>query len=102
MEVIIGFIGSLIKIGVLSSIYALLVLGFFRIIGNIRPTSWFNKISTKKLRFWFISGFFFSVGLFFYLFSYWGFHGFGDGPRIPIGHDVIVRSEERRVGKEWR
>jgi hypothetical protein len=90
MEVIIGFIGSLIKIGILSSTYALLTLWIFRLIGKLKPNSWFDKVSIKKLRLWFISGLVFSIGLFFYLFTYWGFHGFGDGPRIPIGHGIIV------------
>ncbi len=90
MEVIIGFVGALIKIGILSSIYALLTLWTFRLIGKCRPNSWFDRVTTKKLRLWFISGLFFSVCLFFYLFTYWGFHGFGDGPRIPIGKGVIV------------
>jgi energy-coupling factor transporter transmembrane protein EcfT len=90
MEVIIGFIASLIKIGILSSIYGLMTFWVFKLIGNLRPNSWFDRVSAKKLRLWFISGLVFSCGLFFYLFTYWGFHGFGDGPRIPIGHGVIV------------
>ena len=90
MEVIIGFIGSLIVIGILSSIYSLLTLVFFRLIGKLYPNSWFDRVSIKKIRLWFISGLVFGVGLFCYLFTYWGFHGFGDGPRIPIGHGVIV------------
>lgn len=90
MEVLIGFIGSLIKIGILSSIYALLTLWTFKLIGKFRPNSWFERVSTNKLRLWSVSGLIFSAGLLFYLFSYWGFHGFGDGPRIPIGHGLIV------------
>ena len=90
MEVIIGFIGSLIKIAILSSIYALLTICTFKLIGKYRPNSWFDRASTKKLHLWFLSGLVFSVGLLCYLFTYWGFHGFGDGPRIPIGHGVIV------------
>ena len=90
MEVLIGFIGSLIKIGILSSIYALLTLWTFKLIGKFRPNSWFERVSTNKRRLWSISGLIFSLGLLFYLFSYWGFHGFGDGPRIPIGHGLIV------------
>jgi hypothetical protein len=90
MEVIIGFIGALIKIGILSSIYALLPLGTFRLIGKLRPNSWFERVSIKKLRLWFISALVFAIGLFCYLFTYWGFPGFGDGPRIPIGHGIIV------------
>jgi len=90
MEVIIDFIGTLIKIAILSSIYALLTLGVFKLIGRLRPNSWFDKVSIRKLKLWFISGLIFSVGLLFFLFTYWGFHGLGDGPRIPIGHGVIV------------
>ena len=90
MEVIIGFIGTLIKIAILSSIYALLTLWIFRLIGCITPNNWFQIVSTKKLQFWFRSVLIFSIGLICYSFTYWGFHGFGDGPRIPIGYGVII------------
>ncbi|TCD04590.1 hypothetical protein EZ449_16705 [Pedobacter frigidisoli] len=90
MEVIIGFIGSLIKISILSSIYALLTLSSFRLITKFKPNSWFDRASTKKIRLWLISSSVFSAGLLCYLFTHWGFHGFGDGPRIPIGHGVVV------------
>lgn len=90
MEVIIDFIGTLIKIVVLSSIYSFVVLGFFILIGRLKPNSWFSRVATKKTRLLAISGLFFSVGLLCFLFTYWGFRGFGDGPRIPIGHGLIV------------
>ena len=86
----IGFIASLIKIVILSSIYALVILLIFRLISKLKPYSWFDKVSYRRLRFWIITVFCFSVGLLFFLFTYWGFHGFGDGPRIPIGDSVIV------------
>ena len=88
MEVIIGFIVSLVKIGVLSSIYSFILILIINLFKKYYPNSWFKSISSKRI--WFLSGITFSTGLLIYLFSYWGFHGFGDGPRIPIGYDVIV------------
>ena len=90
MEVLIGFISSLIKIGILSSAYALLTLLLFILIGILAPNSWFDRVSSNKRQVWFISHLVYTCGLFIYLFTYWGFHGFGDEPRIPIGHGLII------------
>lgn len=90
MEVTIDFIVTLFKIAVLSSIYAFLIFWIFKFIRKTKPNSWFDKVSSRKLRFWITSGSCISVGLLLFLFTYWGFHGLGDGPRIPIGHGVIV------------
>ena len=90
MEALIGFIGSLIKIGILASIYSFFIVLIFKTIGKRKPNSWFYRVANKKSRLWLVSGLTISIGLFIYLFTYWGFHGFGDGPRIPIGYGVIV------------
>ena len=90
MEVLFHFIFELIKISILSSIYATLTLLTFKIIGRYKPNSWFYRVSRKKLRLWFLSGLAISVGLFFYMFTYYGDHGLGDGPKIPIGHGIVV------------
>jgi hypothetical protein len=90
MEVLFHFIFELIKISILGCIYATLTLLTFKLIGRYKPDSWFARVSKKKLRLWFLSGLILSVGLFFYMFTYYGDHGLGDGPKIPIGHGIVV------------
>jgi len=80
------FIFVLIKISILGCIYATLALVTFKIIGQYKPDSWFYKVSRKKLRLWFLSGLIISVGLFGFMFTYWGDRGLGDWARIPLGH----------------
>ncbi len=77
---------ELIKIAILSCIYASLVLLVFKIIAYYKPDSWFEKVSKKKLKLWFLSGLILSVFLFIFMFSYYGDHGLGDSARVPIGH----------------
>jgi len=91
MEVLIHFIFELIKISILGSIYATLTLVTFKIIGHYKPDSWFARNSKKKLRLWLLSGQFISIGLFVYMFTYFGDHGLGDSARVPIGHFKVVK-----------
>jgi hypothetical protein len=91
MEVLFHLIFELIKISILGCIYATLTLLTFKIIGHYKPDSWFDKVSKKKLRLWFLSGLVISVGLFFFMFTYFGDHGLGDSAKVPIGHFKVVR-----------
>jgi len=86
MEALFHFIFELIKISILGSIYATVTLLIFKLIGKFRPESWFDRVAKKKLKFWFISGFIISIGLFAFMTTHFGDHGLGDGARIPIGH----------------
>ena len=86
MEVLFHFIFQLIKIGILASIYSTIIIGFLLIIGKFKSTEYLNKIKTQKMKSWFSFGFLISIGLFIFSFTYWGNHGLGDGPMIPIGH----------------
>jgi hypothetical protein len=86
MEVLFHFIFELIKISILGCIYATLTIVTFKIIGHYKPDSWFDRVSKKKLRLWFLSGLFISIGLFFFMFTYFGDHGLGDSARVPVGH----------------
>lgn len=90
MEVLFHFIFELIKVSILSCIYATLTLLTFKLVGFYNPNSWFDSVSQKKLRFWFSSGLIISIGLFSYMFTYYGDHGLGDGPKIPIGYGIVV------------
>lgn len=91
MEVLFHFIFELIKISILGCIYATLTLVTFKIIGRYTPDSWFDRISKKKVRLWLLSGLIISVGLFLFMFTYFGDHGLGDSARVPVGHFKVVR-----------
>lgn len=82
---------TLIKIAILACLYATLTLVAFRIIGHDKPQSWFYRVSRRKWRLWFRSGFFISVGLFVFMCTHFGNHGFGDSARVPVGHGRAIQ-----------
>ena len=86
MEVLFHFVFQLIKIGILASIYASILIGILLIIGKFKKTEYLERIKSEKIKSWFSFGFLISIGLFIFSFTYWGNHGLGDGPMIPIGH----------------
>jgi len=90
MEVLFHFAFTLVKIAIQASIYSALLLLVFRLVAKQCPGGWFDHASYSSGEFWFRSGVVVSVALFAFLFTYWGFHGFGDGPRVPIGHGLFV------------
>jgi hypothetical protein len=86
MEVLFHFVFQLIKIGILASIYASILIGILLIIGKFKKTEYLERVKSEKGKFWFSFGFLISIGRFIFSFTYWGNHGLGDGPMIPIGH----------------
>jgi energy-coupling factor transporter transmembrane protein EcfT len=86
MEFLIHFIFQLFKIAILASIYALILTAILLLIGKFKSTSFTKKIKLEKKKYWFYFGFIISIALFIFSFTYWGNHGLGDGPKIPIGH----------------
>jgi len=90
MEVLFNFIFELFKISILSCFYAILIFGSFKIIGYCKPNCWFDRVSIKKLSFLLYSGIVIYVGLFIFMFTYWGDHGLGDSYSIPIGHHKTI------------
>lgn len=88
------FIFELIKIAILASIYAAIILLAFRIVGEVNPDSWANKISANKKNFWIWSGRIISAALFVFMFSYWGDHGLGDDSYVPIGYFKTVNQSD--------
>lgn len=86
MEVLFHFIFQLIKIGILASVYAFILVGVFLILGKFKSTYFLERVKKEKKRYWFGFGFLISIGLFIFSFTYWGNHGLGDSPKIPIGH----------------
>ena len=91
MEVLFHFVFELVKISILGVVYATLIFITILIIGKFKPESWFARVSKKKFRLWFLSGLFISIGLFVFMFSYWGDHGLGDSARVPVGHFLVVK-----------
>ena len=86
MEVLFHFIFQLIKIGILASFYSSIIIGILLVIGKIKPTQFLKRVKLEKKKYWFSFDLLISIGLFIYSFTYWGNHGLGDGPMIPIGH----------------
>jgi len=80
------FFFIIIKTAILAGVYASLILLIISLIKKESPFKLFKR--TKKL--WLFSYIGILVILFVYFFTYPGFHGLGDGPRIPIGYGFIV------------
>jgi len=94
MEVFFHFIFQLIKIGILASIYSFILIGILLIIGKFKPTDFIKKVKADKKKYRFYLGFLISIGLFIFSFTYWGNHGLGDGPMIPIGHYKTIENTD--------
>ena len=86
MEVLFHFIFQLIKIGILASLYSTILIGILLVIGKFKTTVFLKRVKSEKKKYWFTFGFLISIGLFIFSFTYWGNHGLGDGPMIPIGN----------------
>ena len=90
MEALFHLLFEIVKISVLACIYSTIALILWRYVGRKKPGSWFDKISVRQGNFWFWAGFVISVGLFVFMFSYFGDHGLGDHSRVPIGHGKAI------------
>jgi hypothetical protein len=90
MEVLFNLLFELIKISILGSLYATLIVYLLKLVFRFNPNPWLQKILNRKKRTWFVIGFLVSISLFSFLFSYWGNHELGDGARIPIGYEKDI------------
>lgn len=79
------FIFELIKIAILSAAYALVLLAVLKVAGRYRE-GWIRQASGKEWISWLSAYLIIYVGLFGYMFTYWGDHGLGDYARVPVGH----------------
>ncbi|WP_299676336.1 hypothetical protein [uncultured Tenacibaculum sp.] len=86
MEVLIHFVFQLFKIGLLSVFYVFVFVQLQKRFNKNKPKI---KIGTLKIVGYYLIAY---VLLFVYSFTYWGNHGLGDGPRIPIGHWKVVEN----------
>jgi len=92
MFALIGLIALTIKITILATVYATLTLVVLYLISKTTRKIWLARLMGNKLLFWFCTGFIFTVALFIYAFSYWGYSGLGDYSCIPIGNGFVVSS----------
>jgi hypothetical protein len=92
MFALIGLIFMMIKIAILATAYASVTLLFLYIFARTTEIKWIKKLMHRKIITWLISGFIYSISLFVYAFSYWGYSGLGDYFCIPAGHGFVVSS----------
>lgn len=92
MEVLGHFIFMILKIGIQASIYSWVLIMIMTVISYFTKGDSLHNIVHNKKSSWFIFGFIISVLLFIYSFTYWGNHGLGDGPRIPVGYWNTVQN----------
>src|SRR5690554_2919160 len=91
MEALFHFVFELIKIAILVSVYATLILLTFKLIAKYRRGSWFDRVSRNKLKFWLINGIIIFIGLFVFMLTQYGDQGLGDSARMPSGYVREIR-----------
>jgi len=82
MEVLFHLVFIIIKVAILSCLYGLLFLLIIRLIKK--------RLNLSSIKTWMILSASSFVLLFVFMNTYWGNHGLGDGPKIPIGNGIIV------------
>jgi hypothetical protein len=92
MFALFGLIALTIKIAILATVYASLTLLLLYIVSKSTTRKWLDRLISKKILTWFGTGFVYTVALFIYAFSYWGYSGLGDYSCIPIGNGFVVGS----------
>lgn len=92
MEVMFHFAFELVKITLLSLVYGTLLFALTQLLrkrprhDSLDPTANAKSISWLS---WFAMAW---VGLFVFMFTYWGDHGLGDTAFLPIGHGKVIES----------
>lgn len=92
MFVLIHLLFTLFKIAIQASVYAVITLLLIYVLSKSIQSDILNKIMRRKFFAWWLTGSTFSIGLFFFSLSYWGYHGFGDSSRIPIGFGQDIKN----------
>jgi hypothetical protein len=88
------FLFELLKIGLLSSVYALIILLFAIAISKLSKTNALNHLLESKLKFWKTTVKVIYGVLFIFMFTYWGDHGLGDDAYLPVGHFQVVNQSD--------
>jgi energy-coupling factor transporter transmembrane protein EcfT len=83
-----------VKIIILSSIYATVILLIVLFLSKTIKLTWTKKFVDRKLRFWLLTHLIVSVLLFVTAFSYWQDTGIGDNSKIPVGYGQTIQSED--------
>lgn len=91
MESLFHLVFEIIKISLLSSVYAAFIVLILKLTQAYSSNAWLNKVSRNRVKFWFYTMLFISVALFVFMFTYYGDHGLGDSSRLPIGHGKEVK-----------
>lgn len=92
MFVLLGLFFLVIKIAILATVYATITLIILLFLSKKTQVNWIKKIMQLKLITWLTTGFLYSIILFCYAFSYWGYAGIGDYFCIPAGNGFVVSS----------
>ncbi len=90
MEALAHLIFEIIKISILASVYSALILLLLTAVTFHTINSFSKWLYKYKLPLFCSIGFIISVGLFVYMFTYNGDHGFGDSATVPIGNYKVV------------
>lgn len=92
MFVLFHFIFMLIKIAIQATVYATLTFIIMYVLSKTTEIGIIKKWMNRKFLTWWVTGLTFSIGLFFFAFSYWGNHGLGDSARLPVGHGQAIHN----------
>lgn len=84
----------IIRIILLSTVYASIILLIVYIISRKTQNQWLRNRMNHKFRNWLLLHFLISVCLFLYSFSYWQYTGLGENPSIPIGYGQRIYSPD--------
>ncbi len=88
------FFALIIKIIVLSTVYATLLIVACIYIYRKTGNNWLKKRLNYKLRNWLFLHLLISVCLFYYSFTYWQDTGLGENPSLPIGYGQRIYSPD--------
>lgn len=91
---LIDLIGTVVKIILLSTVYASFILLVVYLLSRTTKNTWLKNRMKYKFRYWLLLHFLISISLFFYSFSYWQNTGLGDNPSIPIGYGQRIYSPD--------
>jgi hypothetical protein len=84
----------IVKIILLSSVYAGVILFIIYLISKKTQNSWLLNRMLHKFKNWLLLHFIISIFLFFYSFSYWQDTGLGEAPSLPIGYGQRIYSPD--------
>ncbi|MCI5057881.1 MAG: hypothetical protein MRY83_17340, partial [Flavobacteriales bacterium] len=95
MDAIIHLFLQIIKITILAIVYSFVIIKSLEFLSKKKPQSRLflylnNNVINRALRS--LIGILVFIGLFAWMFSFWGNHGLGDSARIPVGNKIAVQN----------